>query len=175
MLIDPDLQLLIEDARRPDRLYPIQSNKYYGFYAGHLPDGRQALVTVGLQEEVRLHLFDRAGTFLRVEVATAQFTQAPEESFLSVNDEELHRWLAERYGFSAGLIRIKQFYDPDADFDIEPFPHHFEDLIAGDRNFTRADRERYPRYIREWCQERAFVLKSCNDYWLDDAGEVTSS
>lgn len=175
MSMDPDLQRLIEAARRQDRLYPIQSNRNYGFYSGHLPDGRQALVTFGPQHAVRLHLFDREGTFLHIEVATEQFTETTEESFLPVNVEELHRWLAERYGFSAGLIRIKQFYDPEAEFDIEPLPHHFEDFIAGDTNFTEAERERYPRYIREWCEERAFVLNFDNDYWLDDIGEVTSS
>ncbi len=34
----------LDEASSPDRLYPILTDQYHDFYAGHTADGRQILV-----------------------------------------------------------------------------------------------------------------------------------
>ena len=43
-----------EEAARPDRLFPIRSNKYYGNYAGRLAGKRQALAALDVRKNLVL-------------------------------------------------------------------------------------------------------------------------
>lgn len=175
---DPEeLASLLALARSPDRLYPVVSHKHYGFYAGRLADGRQALVTVGMRDALHVHFFDPAGDFLGVEQLTPQFEREPEEPYLDRNDEELHAFLQAELGFRPDRIRIKRVEHADAEFSIEPMPESYEDFLRDPNQDWMPDEHRRAQWyhVHKWLKEGEFVLLCGNDYWLDQTGEVTSS
>lgn len=192
---DPaEIQELYRQATDPGRLYPVRSHKWYGFYAGQLPQGRQALVTGGnRRHELAVHLFDRDGNFLGVERRELNFDcfgdsgedddEEQEEDEDSPDGGEggmaqtLRAYLAAEFGFRPGLIRIKRVDHPDAEFSIDPLPTHYEEFLEDPHNrlFTDEDRHAYPYSMREWLRQGEFIFNYNNDYYVDQNGEVTSS
>ncbi len=166
-------------AAAPDRLYPVRSNKYYGFYAGQLPDMRQALAALDSSKNLLVVIFDRGGNVVDVQRKSlaASLNLPPEEWYMTVNDAELHEYLHNQFGFTPELIRVKAFLVPEEGLSVHAFPSHYDVFLADpmERVFDDFDRENYPGMIRGWIAEKAFVLDWGNDYWLDDEGEVASS
>jgi hypothetical protein len=176
---DPDLaRRLVAEARRPDRLYPIRSNKYYGFYTGRLPGGHQAMVTGGTHGyELHADIFDSEGNFVGVERRKTNFTEPPEESYLDVNDAELHAYLRLEFGFEPGLIRIKRpLESADADFALKPLSSFQEAFLQDPTEgpYGPPAREQVDR-LMEWLKNGEFALHLGNEYEMDSDGEVTSS
>jgi hypothetical protein len=165
------VERLVQDAYRPDRLYPIVSDKYRGHYAGRLPDGRQALVTCGYPKEVCAFLFTAEGDYFGVERREPELTAEPEEEGLATNDAELHRYLAAEFGFAPGLIRVKRFAEPSEMVSIEPLPVSLAHVAAHPESASAGDLED----LRSWVEQGEFVLCTWNDYYLDATGEVTAS
>jgi hypothetical protein len=175
MISRAELEELVRDACRPDRLYPIRSEKHYGHYAGHLPDGRQALITCSCLQEVRAFLFTRDGDYLGVEHRKPVLTAVPEEPYLDVNDAELRAYLVAEFGFTPGLIRVKRFDEPSEWVSVEPLTHYLADFVADPESVPEDGREGALEELREWIEAGEFVLNTWNDYWVDANGEVTSS
>src|SRR5689334_13508033 len=115
--MDDEIKRLVQKANRPDRLYPIRSNKYYGFWTGHLPDGRQALVDFCGSWLMEVLLFSHEGNYLGREARKLDPMLPPDDSDI-FNDQQLHAYLSAEFGFTPALIRIKRFYEPEASLSI---------------------------------------------------------
>jgi hypothetical protein len=168
-----------EEAARPDRLFPIRSNKYYGYYAGRLAGKRQALAALDVRKNLVLAVFDQQGDLLEVKRRTPapSLKRRPEKKYLAVNDREFHEYLHKEFRFKAGRIKVNAFLIAAEGLAVHAFPYHYQEFLKNPygKIFDNADRDYYPKLIREWIADKAFVLDWGNDYWLDNNGEVTSS
>ena len=165
--VNGEIDQLFDYAFRSDRLYPIKSNKGYGFFTGRLADGRQALVTCGIQKKLCAYLFSTEGDYLGVERREPKLIAEPEELGAATNDRELHDYLAKEFGFTPDLIRVKEFDEPAELVSINPLPRYLDE--------SELDDESYLVDLRQWVEDGAFVLITWNDYWLNANGEVTAS
>jgi hypothetical protein len=175
MEADADIARLARIACRPDRLFPIRSEKCYGHWAGHLPDGRQALVLCGRMKQVRAFLFTAAGDYLGFEHRQPALTAPPEEPWLDLNERELLDYLAAEFGFAPGLIRVKAFEEPSELVSVEPLTGYLTDFVADPESVPADGRAGALEELRGWVEAGEFVLGTWNDYWVDADGEVTSS
>ena len=81
-----------EEAARPDRLYPIRSEKYYCFYAGHVPGKRQALVAGDL--DLLIAFFEHQGNLLEVQRRTLPpSVKVPEMNCGTLDDRDFQEYL----------------------------------------------------------------------------------
>lgn len=168
--MDAEIERLISAAWRKDRLYPIRSEKYYGFYAGRLPDGRQALVTCGYPKEVCAYLFTEDCEYQGVERRKPTLIADLDGPERDTHVRELHEYLAVEFGFVPDLIRVKRFCESEELVSIEPLPRYLDEPGG----FDGTDEE-YLKDLRQWVGEGAFVLNTWNDYWLNANGEVSAS
>ena len=164
-----------EEAARPDRLYPIRSEKYYGFYAGHVPGKRQALVAGDL--DLLIAFFEHQGNLLEVQRRTLPpSVKVPEMNCGTLDDRDFQEYLKKEFHFRPGLIRVKAFQIQPEGLAVHPFPSHYQLFLDNPHDgFNAEDRDYYPELIRTWIADKQFVLDWGNDYWLDNNGEVTSS
>jgi hypothetical protein len=170
-----ELDRLVSEAHRPDRRFQIRSEKYHGFYAGHLPDGEQMLVTCNRIGELRSFFFSGDGDYLGMRRRTPETLRPEGEVGLDLHVRQLHEILAAEYGFAPGLIRVKEFEEPEALVSVAPLPAYLEEFA---RDPKCEPEERWPALVEElkrWVLEGDFVLNTFNDYWLDSSGEVSSS
>src|SRR5262245_5245841 len=111
---DREFYRLVAEARDPERLFPIQTNKYHGYYAGHLPDGTQVLVGRIRAEKILVLYFSKwGGLYDILRRKLAQFRRPPEAQHLAVNDSEFLDYLHKEFGFRPGLVRVQQFLVAD--------------------------------------------------------------
>jgi|SRR5215471_19734456 len=172
--MDRDLVKLLEHATRPDRLYPIQSNKYYGFHAGRLPDGRQALFAIDETRTAVFAMFDRDGDFLQAQYPTLPAVHPDPACYFRQHEGDFIAYLRNAFGFAPALIRIKQFVERQKGLSVHPIPFCYSHLHEHAHSADHQD-ENLMDSFRRWLAEDSFVPEWYNDYWLDREGEVTSS
>jgi hypothetical protein len=159
---------MLERDADGDLLFPILSAPSRGFYAGHLPEGQQALIALSRYGQIIAAICDQGGNLIRV---LHQEVSSPPNKY-SFED-----CLIRELGFSPSLIRIKEFRMPAELFAVYHLPSHFSSFLIdpNDRIFDEEDRGAYPEMIRQWHESGQFVLEWGNDYWLDRNGDVVSS
>jgi len=161
-----------------DRVFPIVSDPNYFFYAGVLPEGRQALVGRSVYGEIAVAVFDSAGNFLELQEQTLPADLARDLPTGDEADERKFRsYLKGQFGFTPALIRIKEFHAPRELLAVYHLPKHLQEFLT-DPNaplFSDEDRKDLPASIEGWLAADQFVLEWGNDYWLDRNGEVVAS
>ena len=90
--------------------------------------------------------------------------------------ERVQRQLAvlkEQLGFVPCDILVRKFESEGAAiFDL---PGEYVQFQEDPEAYSKADRQAYEGYLRKWRQAKDFVLEFTVEYWMNEAGEVTSS
>src|SRR5438874_13266648 len=98
-------------SQSDQRLFTIQSDPCRYFYAGSLPGGRQALIGRSVYGQIEMAVFDAGGDLL--EICRSDLPSPPVEPdsdlIREVDEDEFHEYLRKEYGFTPGVIRIKEF------------------------------------------------------------------
>jgi hypothetical protein len=162
-----------------DLLFPIRSAPGYGFYAGHLPEGRQALIARSAYGELIVAVFDGGGNL--VQVIHRELPSPPvlldSGEVREVDERAFRKYLRREFGHAPGLIRIKEFRLSREMLAVYHLPEHYREFLENPNSpvFDDEQRQSFPGLIRQWREEGQFVLEWGNDYWLDSRGEVDSS
>jgi len=175
MAADDDFYRLVADARNPDRLFAVQSNKYHGFYAGSLSDGMQVLVGRTGAEKILVLLFSKWGGLYDIQrEELPPFQRPPEKDHLDLNDAEFHGYLLKMFGFTPGVVRIQQFLvaDDDCGFWLGPLPWHFNQFLAAPNDYTAEEQADYREMIRDFLGRGQCVLDWGNTWRILDVNGV---
>jgi hypothetical protein len=162
-----------------DLLFPIRSAPLRDFYAGYLPDGRQALVVCSQCGKMVMVVFDREGNLTGVvhqELPTPrQFLEAGD--LPAAYEDNYEEYLRSALGVSPGLIRIKSFCLPEEELAVYQLPEGWYDFLQNptDPTLSEEERKQFPVWIQEWKARGQFVFLWYNDLWLDSTGEVVAS
>jgi len=170
-----DFFRLVTEARNPERLFAIRSNKYCAFYAGHASDGMQILVGRIRAEKILVLLFSKWGVLYDIQRRQLpQFSQPPEKRHLPVNDEEFRRYLRKEFGFKSGLVRVEQFSvsDDECGFWVGPLPWHVNQFLAAPEKHTPEEQAEYRQSIRQFIQRGVCILDWGDDWWVLEADGV---
>jgi hypothetical protein len=170
---------MLERDASGDLLFPIRSAPEYYFYAGQLPDGRQALIAHSVYGQMVAAIFDGGGNMIRVVHQELPSPPVLPDSgkIREVDEDDFHEYLRRKFGFSPGLIRIKEFHIPEEMFAVYHLPQHYREFLENPNRpaFDDEEREALPGRIRRWNEWGQFVLEWGNDFWLDSTGEVVAS
>jgi hypothetical protein len=172
---DHDFWRLVATARDPERLYPVRSNKYCAFYAGHLPDGTQVLIGRIAAERILILFFGKSGVLYDIQrKRLPPFRRPPEKQHLDVNDAEFHEYLRKELGFRPGLVRVQQFVvgDDDCGFSVGPLPWHVNQSLAALQERTPEQQAEFREDIRQFIARGVCVLDWGNDWWVLEADGV---
>jgi hypothetical protein len=147
--------------------------------------GKQVLLSNDVNE-ISLYWFAPDGTFLELELIPIEPATLPPGSRkwsdgkvvaegLNWN-QRVERQLADlkdKLGFVQGEIHVRKFEsDAGAILDL---PGEYVEFLDNAEEYSTEDRERFEGYIQEWRQAKDFVLDLGIEYWMNEAGEVTSS
>jgi hypothetical protein len=160
-------------------LFPIRSAPGRYFYAGSLPDGRQALVGRSVYGQLIVAIFDRDGDLMQL--IHRDLPSPPvfpdSDEIREVDEDNFQEYLHQEFGFSPGLIRVKEFRVSEDMFAVYHLPNHYREFLENPNGpaFGDEEREAFPGLIQEWNEAGHFVLGWGNDYWLDSTGEVVAS
>lgn len=170
---------VLERDSSGDLLFPIHSAPGRYFYAGHLPDGRQALIGRSVYGQLITAIFDRRGNLMQVihqELPSPQVFPDSDE-IREVDEDDFQEYLQREFGFSPGLIRIKEFRIPKEMFAVYHLPERYREFLENPSSPDLGEEERqaFPDLIRQWNESGQFVLEWGNDFWLDGTGEVVAS
>jgi hypothetical protein len=162
-----------------DLLFPIRSVPERYFYAGHLPEGRQVLIARSVYGQMIAAIFDSGGNLIQVihqELPSPPVLPDSGE-IREVDDGDFQEFLRREFGFSPGLIRIKEFRIPQDRFAVYHLPQHYREFLENPNSqaFDEEEREAIPGLIHQWNEWGQFVLEWGNDFWLDSTGEVVAS
>jgi len=159
-----------------DRRYAIQDNGSY-FRAGHLPNGNQVLMGIQLPN-VTLVEFDHAGSFVGVycrPIATVGEPSSFSPAELADSGAVTIAVWQDQIGFVSATIHLRPFYIDSAWIGIRDLPEHYRDVIENPEDYDDERRETLMQDIGVWRERGDFVLEWCEEYYMDRAGEVTSS
>jgi hypothetical protein len=162
-----------------DLLFPIRSAPERYFYAGHLPEQRQALIARSVYGQLIAAIFDAAGNL--GQIVHQELPSPPvlpnSGEIREVDEDGFQEYLRREFGFSPGLIRIKEFRLPAELFAVYHLPEHYRMFLECPNSpaFDEEDRRALPGLIRQWNEWGQFVLEWGNDFWLDSTGEVVAS
>jgi hypothetical protein len=170
---------MLERATNGDLLFPIRSAPERYFYAGHLPNDRQALVACDDWGRMIVAIFDGGGNLTQVihqELPSPPVLPDSGE-LCEVDEDDFQKYLHSEFGFSPGLIRIKEFRIPEEMFAVYHLPQHYREFLENPNSpaFDDEERQAFPGLIQQWNEGGQFVLEWGNDYWLDSTGEVVAS
>jgi hypothetical protein len=162
------------------RLFPIVGEPARDFYAGTLPDGRQALISLVLPKGMVMAIFGTDGTLL--EVVRRTLPSPPVETecdgYFNVDETAFLTYLKDQFGVVLGPIQVREFRLPGGELAVYRFPEQYQKFVQDPDNPEFDDEERitFPTRIEEWEQAGLFVLEVAPcDYWLDQTGEVIAS
>jgi hypothetical protein len=162
---------MLERDAKGDLLFPIRSAPERYFYAGHLPEDRQALIARSVYGQMIAAIFDDGGNLVQV------IHQELIIEIREVDKGDFQEYLWRESGLSPGLIRIKEFRIAQEMFAVYHLPQHYRDFLEDPTSpaFDDEEREAFPGLIRQWNEWGQFVLEWGNDFWLDSTGEVVAS
>lgn len=167
-----DFWHLVGTARNPERLFPVRSNKHFGFYAGHLSDGTQVLIGRTRAERILVLVFSKWGGLHDIRRGKLpEFRKPSEEQHLDVNDAEFHDHLQTEFGFKPGLVHVQQFLvaDDDCGFWVGPLPWHYNQFLAAPEEYAPEERAEYQENIRKFIARGVCVLDWGNDWRILEA------
>ncbi len=170
---------MIERDANGDLLFPICSAPERYFYTGQLPDGRQALIGRSAHGQLISVICDSRGNLMQVihhELPTSSVL--PDSGEIGeIDEDDFQDCLRREFGFSQGLIRIKEFGIPDEKFAVYHLPARYREFLENPHSptFSEEDLGEFPGLIRQWHELGQFVLEWGNDYWLDSTGVVVAS
>lgn len=170
---------MLERDANGDLLFPIRSAPGRYFYAGHLPEGRQALIARSVYGQMVAAILDSGGNL--VQVIHHELPSPPvlpdSDEIREVDEDDFPEYLRREFGFSPGLIRIKEFRIPQEMFAVYHLPQHYREFLVNPKSpaFGEEERTVFPGLIRQWNEWGQFVLEWGNDFWLDSTGEVVAS
>ena len=170
-----DFWRLVAMARNPFRLFAIRSNKYHSFYAGHLPDGLQALIGRTRDKSILLISFSTWGALYNIQrITLPQFQHPPEELHQFVNDTEFHKKLEMEFGFKPGLVRVQQFLvsDDECGFSVGPFPGYIDQFLEAPEQDTPDEQAECYEQVRQFIARGVCVLNWGNDWHVLEANGV---
>jgi hypothetical protein len=170
---------MLERDPTGDLLFPIRSAPGKYFYAGHLPGCRQALIARSVYGQLIAPMFDGHGNLtgiVRQELPSPPVLPDSGE-VREVDEDDFHEYLRREFGFSPGLIRIKEFHIPQEMFAVYHLPQQYREFLDNPKStaFGAEERQAFPGLIRRWLEQGQFVLEWGNDFWLDSTGEVVAS
>ncbi len=167
-----DFYRLVAQARDPGRLFPVQSNPARGVYAGSLADGTLVLIGRTVAESILMLLFSEWGGLQDIRrQELPSFENSPNEDDLDVNEAEFHDCLLQEFGFTPGVVRIRQFLvaDDECGFSVGPLPWHFNQFLAAPNKFPPEEQAEYPEMIRAFIERGQCVLDWGNEWRILDA------
>ena len=170
---------MLERDANGDLLFPIYSAPERYFYAGHMSHGCQALIARSVYGQMIAVIFDGRGNLMQVirqELPSPPVLPDSRE-IREVDEDDFQEYLRREFGFSPGLIRIKEFRIPEEMFAVYHLPQHYREFLENPNSpaFDDEQRKAFPGLIRQWNEWGQFVLEWGNDYWLDNTGEVVAS
>jgi hypothetical protein len=160
-------------SHRAHRL--VTARKYFGFYAGHLPDDMQALIGRWGAEKILVLSFSKWGDVYDIQRRTLPpFGNPPEEPHLDVNDAEFHNYLRQEFGFQPGLVRVHQFVvaDDECGIWVGPLPWADNQFLAAPEEYTPEEQAERRESIREFLARDVCVLDWGNDWRVLEANGV---
>jgi hypothetical protein len=170
---------MLERDLSGELLFPIRSAPDRYFYAGHLSDGRQALIARSVHGELIAAICDGGGNLIQI---IHQDLPSPPvlpdaDIIREVDEGAFQEYLHRQFGFSPGLIGIKEFRIPEEMFGVYHLPDYYREFLRNPNSpsFDEEQRQVFPGLIRQWDEEGLFVLEWGNDFWLDSTGEVVAS
>jgi hypothetical protein len=170
---------MLERDANGDLLFPVRSAPERYFYAGHLPEGRQALIARSVYGQIIAAIFDAGGNLMQV--IRQELPSPPvlpgSVHFREADEDRLQEYLRHEFGFSPGLIRVKEFCIPGEEFAVYHLPQLYQEFQENPNSpaVDAVDREALPEVIRQWNEGGQFVLEWGNDFWLDSTGEVVAT
>jgi hypothetical protein len=170
---------VLERDAKGDLLFPIRSAPERYFYAGYLPEGRQALIARSVSGQLIAAICDGGGNLMQVihrELPSPPVLPDSGE-IREVDEDDFQEYLHCEFGFSPGLIRVKEFRIPHEMFAVYHLPEHYREFLENPNSpvFGEEERQAFPGLIRQWNGWGQFVLEWGNDFWLDSTGEVVAS
>lgn len=170
---------MLERDAKGNLLFPIRGAPYQYFYAGHLPDGRQALIARSVYGQLIAAICDSGGDL--IQVIRQELPSPPvlpdSGEIREVDEGDFEAYLHREFGFSPGLIRIKEFRIPEERFAVYHLPQHYREFLENPNSpsFDEEERQAFPGQIRQWDEWGQFVLEWGNDFRLDSTGNVVAS
>jgi hypothetical protein len=172
---EQDFYRLVAEARNPERLFPIRSNKYCDFYAGHLPDGTQVLIGRTRNERILVLFFSKWGGLSDIQRRELPpFLKPPERPHFDVSDVEFHEYLHQEFGFKPGLVHVQQFLvaDDECGFWVGPLPWHVNQFLAAPEKYTAEEQAEYRESIRKFIRRGVCVLDWGDEWRVLEANGV---
>ncbi|MCI0407034.1 MAG: hypothetical protein L0191_00500 [Acidobacteria bacterium] len=155
-----------------EMLFPINGEPPRNFYAGSLPQGRQALITLSEAGEIVVAVFGPQGELLHV------IHEALASPPIIPDDEQFEEYLKQQFGFAPGPIRVRAFRLSRGELAVYRLPERYQKFLRepNDPGFDMEERMTFPSLIEDWERAGLFVLEvgPC-DFWLDQTGEVIAS
>jgi hypothetical protein len=163
-----------------DGPFPVRSCPGHSFYAGHLLGSRQALVVRCVLGYIVVGVFDQGGKLLktfRKELPSSLLFPGHMPGYFDVDEGEFLEYLRKEFGFTPGLIRVREFRLPEEKLAVYRLPDFYQEFLKDPQALAFDDelRQYLPGQIQRWRDEGRFVLQWGNDFWLDSNGEVTDS
>src|SRR5262245_38388741 len=161
------------NARNPERLFAVQSNKRLDVYAGHLPDGMQVLLGRTDTEKSLLVVFSEWGGLYDIRRKTLPPFEPPlpAEWNQAADEVALREYLHKEIGFEPGVVRVRQFLvaDDECGFWVGPLPWHFNQILAELESYTAEEHAEYRELIRGFIARGSHVLDWANNWRILDA------
>lgn len=170
---------MLERDANGELLFPIRSSPADYFYAGHLPGNRQTLIARSVHGQMIAAMFDEGGNLMQFihEELPSPPVLPESEVIREVDEDDFQDYLQRQFGYTPGLISIKEFCLPQEPFAVYHLPQDYREFLKNPNSSAIDDEQRrdFPVLIQRWIESGQFVLEWGNDFWLDSTGEVVAS
>jgi hypothetical protein len=155
-----------------EMLFPINGEPARNFYAGSMPDGRQALITLSEADELVVAVFGPQGELLHV------IHEAVTSPPIIPDEAKFQEYIKQKFGFTPGPVRVRAFRLSGGELAVYRLPERYQEFLTDPSapDFDMEERMTFPSIIEDWKRAGLFVLEvgPC-DFWLDQTGEVIAS
>jgi hypothetical protein len=161
--------------------YTIQNDADL-FWTGLAADGRQVILGY-LMPNIVVYWFDSEGNYSGKERISLANKPVRDEitgiyevtsGFLMRADEELLAYKQE-IGYQPCAVQVRAFFDEDEYVGIMRVPSSYQAFLESDEEYSEEEKEAYARHIQRWIEDGQFVFCWCEEYWMDESGEIESS